>query len=131
MSDKDAIEAFFLSGKHYLSCACDHPNVFRFINVDDTADTIGEQIYADGSIFDIQFDKESVALLCGQYDVSPEAIGKAVRDAVIYTHGLAVMMIFDSYRLSKDDACKMMLDMGAMLLENIGIKTDWDALIKK
>ena len=126
MSGKDAIEAFFLSGKHYLSCACDHPNVFRFINVDDTMETIGEQIYSKKSIFEIQFNKESVDMLSAQYNVLPEAIGSAVRDTVIYTHGLAVMMIYDNYRLPKEDACRMMYDMGIRLLDDIGIHSTRD-----
>ncbi len=122
MHGKEAIEAFFISGKHYLSGACDHPNVFRFVNVDDPAETIGEQIYADKSIFEIQFDEEAFQMLTAQYDVSAEDIGKAVRDTVIYTHGLAVMMMFDSYRLSKDEAIRMMYEMGMKMLESIGIK---------
>ena len=121
MSGKDAFEAFFLSGKHYLSCACDHPNVFRFINVDDTTETIGEQIYSNRSIFDMQFNEESVNMLSAQYNVSPDAIGAAVRDTVIYTHGLAVMMIYDNYRLPKEDAYRLMYDMGKRLLADIGV----------
>jgi AcrR family transcriptional regulator len=50
MQGREAIEAFFISGKYYLSGACDHPNVFRFVNVDDPAETIGEHIYTDKSI---------------------------------------------------------------------------------
>ncbi|MCR5672824.1 MAG: TetR family transcriptional regulator [Lachnospiraceae bacterium] len=124
MRDKEALEAFFVSGKHYLSGACDHPNVFRFVNVDDPAETIGEQLYEGRSIFDLQFDKEAFEILTAQYDVSPEAAGEAVRDVVIYTHGLAVMMMFDSYRLPKDEAVKMMYNMGVRLLADIGIRDD-------
>ncbi|MBQ7463384.1 MAG: TetR/AcrR family transcriptional regulator [Lachnospiraceae bacterium] len=124
MRDKEALEAFFVSGKHYLSGACDHPNVFRFVNVDDPLETIGEQLYEGRSIFDLQFDKEAFEKLTAQYDVSPEAAGEAVRDVVIYTHGLAVMMMFDSYRLPKDEAVKMMYNMGVRLLADIGIHDD-------
>ena len=121
MQGKEAIEAFFISGKHYLSGACDHPNVFRFVNVDDPAETIGEHIYPDKSIFEVQFDEEAFQMLTARYDVSAEDIGKAVRDVVIYTHGLAVMMMFDSYRLPKDEAVRMMYDMGMKILKSIGI----------
>ena len=121
MQDREAIEAFFLSGKHYLSCACDHPHVFRFVNVDDTTETIGEQIYSDKSIFNLQFDAEAFKMLTAQYDVPAEEIGRAVRDTVIYTHGLALMMMFDSYRLSKDEAIRMMYDVGVKMLKSVGI----------
>ena len=129
MKGKEAIEAFFISGKHYLSAACDHPHVFRFVNVDDTEETVGERIFGDKSIFDLQFDEEAYKMLRAQYDISAEAIGNVVRDMVIYTHGLAVMMIFDSYRLSKKAACRMMLDVGVMMLRNAGIEVKPDILM--
>lgn len=128
MQGRDAFEAFFISGKHYLTGACDHPNVFRFVNVDDPLETIGEHLYEGRSIFDLQFDKEAVEILTAQYDVPAEAIGEAVRDVVIYTHGLAVMMMFDSYRLPKDEAVRMMYDMGRRIMAGIGIHDDKDLL---
>ncbi len=128
MRGKEAIEAFFISGKHYLSGACDHPHVFRFINVDDTKETVGEQILGEKSIFDFQFNEEAYKMLTEQYDISAEAIGMAVRDIVIYTHGLAVMMMYDSYKLSKDIAYRMMYDVGVMMLGNIGIEVGSDSV---
>ena len=124
MKGKSAIDAFFVSGVRYISNACDHPNVFRFVNVDDPMDTVGERLNGDGSIFDLQFDEDAAKLLAEEYDVSPEAIGNAVRDTVIYTHGLAVMMMFDSYRLPKEEACRMIHDMGMKQLEMIGIRVE-------
>ena len=90
--------------------------------MDDPLETVGEQFYDGGTIFDLQFNKEAFELLTAQYDVSPEVLGAAVRDVVIYTHGLAVMMMFDNYRLPKDEAVRMMYNMGVRILENIGIK---------
>ncbi len=128
MKGRNAIEAFFISGKHYLSGACDHPHVFRFVNVDDTNETIGERIFGEKSIFDFQFNEDACKLLTAQYDISAEAIGSAVRDIVIYTHGLAVMMIFDNYKLSKETAYRMMYDVGMMMLGNIGIEVNKDMI---
>ncbi len=124
MKGKDAVEAFFISGVHYISQACDHPNVFRFINVDNPKDTIGESVYGDASIFTLQFDKNAAKMLAAKYNKPVEVIGELVRDTVIYTHGLAVMMMFDSYRLPKETACKMIYDMGMKMLKAIGIETD-------
>ncbi len=121
MEGKDAIEAFYISGKHYLSCACDHPHVFRFVNVDDTKETIGEKMYEEKSIFDLQFDEEAFKMLSKQYNAQDEDISRAVRDPVIYTHGLAVMMMFDSFRLSKEEAVRMMYNVGLKMLGSIGI----------
>ena len=121
MAGKPAFEAFFISGVHYISCACDHPNVFRFINVDSTEKTIGESIYGNTSIFSHQFDKESAKMIAQEYDISEDVLNKAVRDVVIYTHGLAVMMIFDNFRMPKDEACRMMYDLGVKIMGSIGI----------
>jgi AcrR family transcriptional regulator len=124
MKGKKAIEAFFASGVYYISAACDHPNVFRFTNVDDPMDTVGEPVYDEESIFSLQFDADAVKLLAAEYDIAPKIIGNTVRDIVIYTHGLAVMMMYDNYRLPKEEACKMVYDMGVKLLHTIGIEPD-------
>ncbi len=122
MEGKDAITAFFLSGIRYISGACDHPNVFKFVNVDDPMISIGERISKDTSIFEFQFNDEAFRILASEYDIEPEKIGEMVRDTVIYTHGLAVMMMFDNYRLPKKEACKMILDMGIRLMKPLGIE---------
>ena len=121
---KEGIEAFFISGKIYLANACDHPHVFRFLNVDDPMDTIGEDVSEGRSIFEFQFDEEVFKLLSKEYDISPKLLGEAVRDTVIYTHGLALMMMFDSYKMSKEKAIKMMYNMGVKLLGDLGIEAD-------
>lgn len=121
---KEGIEAFFISGKIYLANACDHPHVFRFLNVDDPMDTIGEDVSEGRSIFEFQFDADVFKLLSKEYDVSPKLLGEAVRDTVIYTHGLALMMMFDSYKMSKEKAIKMMYNMGVKLLGDLGIEAD-------
>ncbi len=124
MAGKSAIDAFFVSGVHYISIACDHPNVFRFLNVDDPMDTIGEMPQGNASIFATQFDNDAALLFAKEYDVDPKLLGDMVRDTVIYTHGLAVMMMFDNYRLPKEEACRMIYDMGVKLLSAIGITVE-------
>ncbi len=126
MQGKDAMEAFFISGIRYLSIACDHPNVFRFLNVDDPMDTIGERVYGDASVFSSQFDEEAVKIFASQYDVPVEKISEMVRDTVIYSHGLALMMIFDGRKLPKKEACRMMYNLGVKLSKEIGIKSTGD-----
>ena len=121
MAGKNAIDAFFASGVYYISIACDHPNVFRFITVDDPMDTIGEPVRNNVSIFSFQFDADAANLLAEEYDVPPETIDNTVRDIVIYAHGLAVMMMHDSFRLPKEDACQMAYDVAVKLLHAIGI----------
>ncbi len=118
---EDPIEAFYASGVQYISGAMEHPNVFRFVNVDDPELTIGERVYGENTIFDLQFNKYAAEVLTEKYDISPEKIGETVRDVVIYTHGLVMMMMFDSFKLPKEEACRMMLSVGEKLLQEIGI----------
>lgn len=122
MQGRDAMEAFFFTGVWYLSIACDHPHVFRFLNVDDTTETIGERIYGNTSIFSLQFDEEAVKVFSEQYDIPKKKISGMVRDTVIYTHGLATMMMFDNFKLPKKEACRMMYDVGMKLADSLGIK---------
>ncbi|MBQ6967453.1 MAG: TetR/AcrR family transcriptional regulator [Lachnospiraceae bacterium] len=126
MQGREAIEAFFLSGLRYLSIACDHPQVFRFLNVDDTLDTIGERPYGEESIFSYQFDEEAVKILAARYDVSLELLTEMVRDTVIYTHGLALMMLFDGRKLPKKEACRMMYNIAMKLSVELGITPESD-----
>lgn len=129
---KAALEAFFISGLCYISNACDHPNVFRFVCVDDPVNTIGEALH-EGSIFESQFDANSARALAEEYKISPDVIGSAVRDVVIYTHGLSVMMMFDSYKLPKKQACEMVYNTGVTILKTVGVETkkDYKYLIKE
>ncbi|MCR5509146.1 MAG: TetR/AcrR family transcriptional regulator [Lachnospiraceae bacterium] len=121
MKGKDAVEAFFVSGVNYISNACDHPHVFKFVNVDDPMDTIGERPHGEASIFSRQFDEGALKIFADQYDVPADQLAEMVRDTVIYTHGLAMMMMFDNYRLPKEEACRMMYNAGAKMMKAIGI----------
>ena len=122
MKGRNAVDAFFVSGVRYITNACDHPNVFRFVNVDDPMVTIGEAVNGEQSIFAYKFDDDAVRMLAEEYKVSPELIAEAVKDTVIYTHGLAVMMIYDNFRLPKEEACRMIYNMGMKMLQLIGIE---------
>ena len=124
MEGKDAIDAFFVSGVQYISIACDHPNVFRFLNIDDPMQTIGAtgaEVLGENSIFTQQMNAMSVEALIKQYKIPKKKIGDLVQNMVIYTHGLSVMMMWDNYRLPKEKAIRMMFDMGIKLLSETGI----------
>ena len=122
MEGRDALDIFFITGVRYISMACDHPNVFRFVNVESPIDTIGEQVGGDASIFSTQFDDDAVRLLADRYGLPEEKVGHAVQDTVIYTHGLAVMMMFDNFKMPKEEACKMVYDLGVKVMGSIGIE---------
>ncbi|MBR1796898.1 MAG: TetR/AcrR family transcriptional regulator [Clostridiales bacterium] len=125
MEGRAATEAFFISGIHYISIACDHPQVFRFLSVDNTEKTIGIKDEDKPSIFTGTFDEGAVKILSKQYNIPEQTIIQTVRDVVIYTHGLAVLMMFDNYKMPKEKACHMVYDMGVKLLKDIGISADY------
>ena len=124
MAGKDALDAFFATGVHYISIACDHPYVFRFMHMDDPKSAVGADAMGDSSVFTMQMDHAAAEMLSSAYPkISKKAIGQAVQDTVIYTHGLATMMIWDNFRMPKKDACKMIFQMGIRILSSIGIDT--------
>ena len=55
-----------------------------------------------------------------------------VRDTVIYTHGLAVMMMYDDYRLPKEQACEMSYNVGVRFMKAMGfeVEIDYAGMIK-
>lgn len=122
LEGKSAVDAFFATGVKYITIACDHPNVFRFISVDDPIQTVGVDVTGDSSIFTLQMDRIAAEMLIKEYkDLDPAKIGEAVQNTVIYTHGLAVLMMWDNFRMPKETACKMVYDMGVRLLADAGI----------
>ena len=121
----NALDAFFATGVHYISIACDHPNVFRFLSVDDPKQSIGLSSSAllEQSIFSQQMDGMAVDMLAKEYKIPKKKIGETVQNIVIYTHGLAVMMMWDDFRMPKEVACQMIFDVGKQLLSDVGIDT--------
>lgn len=110
-----------MTGVQYISMACDHPNVFRFLCVDDPSKSIGEDLLEGQSIFSIGFSPDMAELMAATYKVPVEDLIPIVRDVVIYTHGLAVMMMYDSYKLPKKVACEMVFEVGTRLIASVGI----------
>ncbi len=130
MKKMDAVGAFLYSGIRYISNACDHPRVFRFLNIDDPLETVGEEMRGEKSIFSTQMDEFAVRMLSETYRVSPERIGEAVQNTVIYTHGLAVMMMWDRYRLDKGKACRMIFEIGTRMLRDAGIRMNREEMVR-
>ena len=73
------------------------------------------------SLFTLSFDPKSAALLTAEFNLSEKEISDVVRDIVIYTHGLAVMMMYDSYKLPKKVACEMVFELGSRMIASAGV----------
>lgn len=117
LSKMNAIEAFFETGKLYISNAIDYPNVFRFLCVDDPSDIVGDHEPIESHLGD-EFIKE---MLARELAISREIVEKLVVDVVIYTHGLATMLLWDYFELDKQTAFQMIFDHGVMCFTKYGI----------
>jgi len=117
LSELSAAEAFFETGKIYISNAIDNPNVFRFLCVDDPGDIVERNINLADMLGD-DFIKE---MLIREHSLSKETVDKIVADIVIYTHGLATMLLWDSFELDKQTAFRMIYDQGTMVFSRYGI----------
>ena len=113
----NAMEAFFETGKIYISNACDYPNVFRFLCVDDPGDIVKESSNATELLGD-EFIKE---MLAKEIELPRETIDKAVADIVIYTHGLSVMLLWDAFKMDKKEAYELVYNHAALCFGQSGI----------
>ena len=74
IANMNAMEAFFESGKIYISNACDYPNVFRFLCVDDPGDIVKES----SNIAELLGDEFIKEMLAKEIELPRETIDKAV-----------------------------------------------------
>ena len=118
MQGKDPVEAFFETGKNYLSIACDHPNVFRFLYLEDPGDLFPKGV----TIIDVVCHPKIISMMAREFGRDEESLSAVVRDTVIYTHGLAAFMLWDMISLTKEEAEKMIYDEGVTKLRAIGIE---------
>jgi len=117
LSHLSALEAFFETGKIYISNAIDYPNVFRFLCVDNPGDIVDE----NKSMNDLLGDDFIKERLIKELSLPKEDVERMVADIVIYTHGLATMLLWDSFKLDKQTAFQMIYDQGLMCFSKYGI----------
>lgn len=117
IANMNAMEAFFETGKIYISNACDYPNVFRFLCVDDPGDIVKGSSNAAELLGD-EFIKE---MLAKEIELPRETIDKAVADIVIYTHGLSVMLLWDAFKMDKKEAYELVYNHAALCFGQSGI----------
>lgn len=117
LSNLSALEAFFETGKIYISNAIESPNVFRFLCIDGPGDMLDETM----NIKDLLGDDFIKEMLAKELPLSKEIIESIVADIVIYTHGLATMLLWDSIKLDKIAAYKMIYNQADMCFSKCGI----------
>ena len=111
------VEAFFETGKNYISIACDHPNVFRFLHLDNIPEIYDE----NASLMDMLGDSKIIGLLAKEYSADMNLIEEAVKDIVIYTHGLSCLSLLSIMKIDREKAYDMIYENGRQRFKAIGI----------
>ena len=117
IANLNAMEAFFESGKSYISNACEYPNVFRFLCVDDPGDIVEKS----SSVVDLLGDDFIKEMLVKEIELPKETINRIAADIVVYTHGLAVMLLWDAFKMDKQAAYGMIYNQASLVFGQYGI----------
>lgn len=117
LSNMNALEAFFETGKITISNAIDNPNVYKFLCVDDPGDIVDGNKSINAHLGD-EFIKRRLAK---ELNISEELSDRLVGDVVIYTHGLATMLLWNSIKIEKQTAFQMIFDQGVRCFSSYGI----------
>lgn len=113
---KNALQSFFETGKYYISSAIENPHMYRFLRVDDPGEIAPSKFNA--SDLGDPYIKEA---LSKELSLSMEEVDKVVTDVIIYSHGLSVILLWENFTVTKEEAFKMILENGARCFEKYGI----------
>lgn len=116
----NALESFFESGKTYIRNAIEHPHVFRFLCVDNPGALIDKRTNA----LEIIGCERIREMLSKEFDLPRETLEKMTADVIIYTHGLATMLLWEAFDMDLDTAIRMVYDNAAACFRQYGIDAE-------
>ena len=120
----NAIEAFWWVGRAYIDLAFDTPNLFRFVYMGESREYVrGDSILTD---------KGNVALINGLHqllDVSKEQAAQLFQRTVVYTHGIASLVVAGVLDCTEDRAYSLVLDFAADQLALTDADLDIEAIM--
>lgn len=103
----DAAEAFRHMGSSYIRMAIREPNLFRFLYIGGSPLS---KPYETADISGRSDDSGMVSGIAEQTGLSKEQAAVCIRNTVIYSHGLAVMLATGVLKASEDEAMAMIND---------------------
>lgn len=106
----NAIEAFWWVGRAYIDLAFDTPNLFRFVYMGESRE------YVRGGFDSILTDKGNAALINGlhqQLHISMEQAAQLFQRTVVYTHGIASLVVAGVLDCTEERAYSLVLDFAA------------------
>ena len=120
------IEAFLQIGFSYVNMAFDEPNLFQFIYMGESKQ------YCRGDFSSILTDKGNAALieeLSKYLHADKNEVGKFVQRMVVYTHGIASLIAVGVLQGTKEEAYKMISEMGIDLLSKLNTDIDFQKIL--
>lgn len=109
----NCIEAFWQIGYAYIDLAFDTPHLFRFVYMGES------NIYCRGDFSSILTDKGNAALineLCKYLKISKEQTNMFFQRMIIYTHGIASLIVAGVLNCSKEQVYSIVKNFGCDLL---------------
>lgn len=123
---ENCIEAFWHVGHAYIDLAFDAPSLFRFVYMGESHE------YSRGDFGSILTDKGNVALidgLCRQLGISKEQSEELFQRAVVYTHGIASLVVTGILDCTKEQVYGLVLRFAADQLALTDAVVDIEAIM--
>ncbi len=111
----NAIEGFEFLGESYIQMALKEPNLFKFLYLGESP--LGKP-YELKDISGAKEHEEMINNIAKLTNLSFEQVARVVRNTIIYTHGIATMIVTGVFKASKKDIMAM-------------VKTASDAFLQK
>ena len=120
-SSDGGFEAFAEVGAAYLDIAFDEPNLFRFLYLD------GSSGYCVGGLDALVGAADNAELVAGiaeDLDLSQDSAADYLRNAIVFTHGIAALVASGVMKASKEQAREMVNEAGYAFLAQVGGDAD-------
>ena len=115
---KNPAAAFFSVGETYVIMAFDEPNLIRYLRTDSKGLV---NLGGIGAVFDEEKNKSLREALCRVVGISEEKAGEYMNTVVIYTQGLVTFIIDGTITVSREEAMRMLENVGVMHMVYAGI----------
>ena len=126
LTTTNAIEAFWRVGRAYIDLAFDTPNLFRFVYMGESRE------YVRGGFDSILTDRGNAALINGlhqQLDISKEQAAQLFQRTVVYTHGIASLVVAGILDCTEERAYSLVFDFATDQLALTDADLDVEAIM--
>ena len=115
---KNPAAALFSVGETYVNMAFDEPNLIRYLRTDSKGLV---NLGGIGAVFNEEKNKSLREALCRVVGISEEKAREFMNTVVIYTQGLVTFIIDGTITVSREEAMRMLENVGVMHMVYAGI----------